>query len=522
MTQNRRILWNIIATYGRSLFALACGLFTSRWALMALGEVDYGLFGVVGGLAVFISFFNNLLAVAVGRFYAFSIGQAKVAGTHGEGLEVCRQWFNTALCIHTIVPLILITIGYPIGDYAVRQWLTIPPDRVEACLWVLRFVCCSCFVGMVSIPFNAMYTAKQYIAELTIYSFVTTSLNVIVLYYMVTHPGVWLAKYALWTCFLAITPQIIIAFRATFIFPECHFNIHYLWNRSRIKAIAYFAGWQCFGSLGTILRGQGLAILVNKYFGPSVNAAQAISNTLAGQCDTLSGCMIGAFAPAITDACGAKDEARMRALAYRACKFGALLILLFAIPLSIELEEVLRLWLVNPPEYVVGLCWCVLAMTFINKTAIGHMLAVNAKGKIAGYQAMLGTCLILTLPLAWLFVALGWGVYSIGYALVLTMAFCAWGRVWFARKLVGMSARYWLFHIMLPLVGVGLISGGIGLLPSLWMAPSFLRVCITTALTEVILLPLAWFVVLTPEERTYVLAGLQKIRNKILKKKAAA
>ena len=47
---NRRMALNIIATYGRSLYALVCGLFISRGGLAALGKTDFGLYGVVGGM----------------------------------------------------------------------------------------------------------------------------------------------------------------------------------------------------------------------------------------------------------------------------------------------------------------------------------------------------------------------------------------------------------------------------------------------------------------------------------------
>ena len=93
MTANKRIFLNIVATYGRSLYALICGLFTARWTLQALGEVDYGLMGVVGGLTAFIAFFNGLLAGAIGRFYAVSVGQSQAKGQETEGLAACRQWF---------------------------------------------------------------------------------------------------------------------------------------------------------------------------------------------------------------------------------------------------------------------------------------------------------------------------------------------------------------------------------------------------------------------------------------------
>ena len=106
MSPNRRILLNIVATYGRSLFALVCGLFSARWVLEALGKEDFCLYGVVGALTIFIAFLNMMLSGALGRYYAFSIGEANRATDEGraaDGLENCRLWFNTALSIHTVV-----------------------------------------------------------------------------------------------------------------------------------------------------------------------------------------------------------------------------------------------------------------------------------------------------------------------------------------------------------------------------------------------------------------------------------
>lgn len=512
MTANRRIFLNIIATYARSLYALVLGLFTARWALAALGQVDFGLYGVVGGLTAFIAFFNGLLATAVGRFYAVSIGAAQK--NSGEGLETCRQWFSIAVFIHTVIPVILMMIGYPIGEWAVRHWLTIPPDRIGSCVWVFRFVCVSCFIGMVNVPFQAMYTAKQYIAELTIYSFATTTLNFLFLYYMVSNPGDWLAKYALWGMLMSVVPQLIICIRAIIVFPECRFKLSYVWSAEKFKELLYYAGWQTFGCLGAMLRGQGLAVLVNKYFGPKVNSAMALGSNVVTHAGTLSSSLIGAFQPAIANAYGAEDMNRMRALSYQACKIGTLLLLFFMIPIAVELPEILRIWLKNPPRYTDGLCWSVMAMVIIDKTSVGHMLAVNARGKIAVYQAFLGGALLLTLPIAWILVHVGWNVYAVGYSMVITMAMCAWGRVWFARRLVGMSARHWLFHIFLPLFIVAAITAGTGLLPRLFMETSFVRVLASGFLVETVLFALSWMILLNKEERNFVGSKIKGLLSK--------
>ena len=479
---------------------------------MALGEVDYGLMGVVGGMTVFITYLNGILAGAIGRFFAIAVGEQQA--NKELGLANSRMWFTTAVVIQTVMPTILLIFCYPVGEWAVRNFLIMPPDRIQDCLWIWRFVCVSCYIGMVSMPWNAMYTAHQYIAELTLYSFATTTLNAIFLYYMVTHPSVWLAKFVFWQCLLAILPNIIIAIRAHYIFQECRIVSRHLACWQNIKVMATYSIWTAWGTLGAVLRGQGIAILINKYFGPKANAGVAVGSGLSGRCNTLSGSMIGAFSPAIFNAWGAKDYERARKLAFRTCKIGTLLILVFALPLSLEISEVLRLWLRNPPNYAAGICLFVMAMNIIDKMAIGHMICVNANGKVATYQAFVGTSVVATLPLAWLLIELGVGVYSVGWAMVVTMTVCALGRVWFARTLVGMSAWYWVKRVCIPLALLIAICLVVGLVPRLFLAPSFLRICTTTFLVEIVLIPFSWFVILDASEKMFVKTRLVTLISK--------
>ena len=512
MTPNARIFLNVVATYGRSLYALAIGLFSGRWVLMALGHEDYGLYGVVGGLTFFLSFLNGLSATAVSRFYAIEVGRA--SKHPGVGLGECREWFNTALMIHVALPFVCVLIGYPIGEWAVRHWLDIPSSRVEASVWVFRFACASCFVGMVNVPFQAMYIAKQYIAELTIYGVVSSTLQAFFSYYIASHPSDWLVRYSAWTCFLSALPQMMICIRALRIFPECWVDLCACWNLARVKRLAQYAGWHAFGALGGLLRGQGIAILVNRHFGVRMNAAMSVANMVNGQAGALAVALQGAFTPAIAQACGAGEEDKMRRLAFRACKFGTLLALMFVLPLSVEITNVMSLWLKDPPCYAAGLCVCMLVGLVVDKSTVGHMSAVNAKGRIALYQFVLGGTLILTLPLAWVFVRIGLGAYSVGWAL-LAMTICsAWGRVWFARRLAGMSIRRWVFGIMLPILFLVISTVCVSLLPAVLMPPTFGRLFVTTGVVEAVVLPLGWFVVLDRDERAYVVDRIAAFRRR--------
>ena len=504
LTDNKRIVLNIAATYGRSLFALVCGIFTGRWVLMSLGHVDYGLFGVVGGLTAFITFFNGVLASAIGRFYAFSVGAAKTATDKEAALIECRAWFNTAVSIHTILPVVLIAVGYPIGSWAIQHFLTIPPERINACVWLFRFVCFSCFIGMVNVPFQAMYTAKQHIAELTIYSFCTTSLNVVFLYVMVTHPGDWLLRYGAWTCCLSVVPQVIICARAIKVFPECKLVPCLMFKISRFKQLGAFACWQIIGIFSCLLRNQGIAILVNKFYGPQVNAAMQVGSTVNGQASSLSGAMTGAFSPAIVTAYGARDLRRMESLVFTMCKFGVLLSMIFVVPLTLELPVVLKLWLKNPPMYAEGFARLFLVLLLLENSTIGHMIAVNASGRIAMYHVCMGSISLLALPIAFCLAYFGGAPYVVTYAVYITVSIYTIARLILARRIVHLPIRPWVFGIMSPAVALFVVAALSGSIPRLFMPASFLRVCVTTVFCEFVFLPLTWFILLSNEERRFV------------------
>ena len=477
---------------------------------MALGEVDYGLVGLVGGLTAFVSFVNELLSMSVGRFYAVAVGAARKENDPTVGIDNCRKWFNTAVLIHTVVPLALIIIGYPLGEWAVRHFLTIPPDRVAACLWVWRFTCLTCFVSMVNVPFNAMYMAKQEIAELTVYGFVTSTLNVLVLYYMITHPCIWIVKYSLWTMLLAIFPQLIIGWRAFVKYPECRFNVAYLYSKQRIKDIVNFACARFWTALSSVVSAQGNAILVNKYLGPAFNASMAIGNTVAGHASSLSGALSGAFWPAIANKAGECDEEAVRQFAFRTCRFGSLLILIFAIPLALEMDEVMRLWLKTPPAFVSVICATILADTVLERMSEGYWMAIMGLGRRVGlYSAWVSVAGFSKFLLAWISFALGFGIYGLCVSIIMARFIAIAVRLVLGRMLVGMSIGYWMSKVFLPigLVAVSVLSFG-------WFArnalgdPSFWRICATTAICEILFLSLCWCLVLSCGERRIVLGRI--------------
>lgn len=502
MTQNKRLVLNTIATYGRSIFGVLCGIFSTRWVLEALGQEDFGLYAVIGGMVMFLSYLNIQLSGAVSRYYAFSIGQAKVAVEEDSGLRECRAWFTTAVLIHTVVPLVLVIVGWPIGVYAIEHgWINVPAARLDACLWVWRFVCIFSFIGMVTVPFQAMYTAKQYIAELTIYSFVQTIARTAFIYYMVINPRDWLVSYALAMGLVGVLPQIAICLRAYKVFPECRIVPSVFRELNRVKHVASYAIWTAIGGMGYVASHECMGILHNNFFGARIVGAFGISQTVAGEAASLTGALQGAFQPAITTAYGAGDIEGVRSMAFRVCKVGTLLTLMFALPMALEIDEILLLWLKTPPPYASQMCLCTLAFIVIEKFSCGHITAVNASGRIAKFQTVRGILRTLVIPLAMVAAYLGWGPVAATAALPLSVAIVDIGDVCMARTCVGMSVRYWVTQIVVPIVVMSILVASIGYMPQFFCQSSLLRIVGTTILVLGTMLPGAWFVVLAKEER---------------------
>ena len=505
MTEKKRIVLNIVVTYGRSLYASVIGLFCGRWALMALGQADFGLIGLIGGLTIFVSFLNNVFASAVGRFYAVKVGEARQIKETEIGIDECRKWFNTALMIHTVVPFVLIAIGYPVVSWLIQHYLTIPSDRISDCIIVWRFTCITCFVSMFNVPFQAMYTAKQEIAELTIYSFVTTTLNAFFFYYMFSHPGFWLVKYAAWLCFIGVVPQLIIAIRAFGKYKECKIITTYLWSVDRYRQLLRFVVAQFWSNFSTVVASQGQAILVNKYMGVVYNASMMIGNTVSSHAQTLSSSLEGAFWPAITNKIGERKDDGVRSLCYMSMRISSVLLLVFAIPLGLEIKEILRLWLVKPPDFSAELCLIILIRAVFERMTIAYATAIYGYGKgVMRYSWSVGWAGISTVLVSWLFFVLGFKMWSIVIGLVFSKLVTVGVRLYLGRILIGFGFWHWVKTVFIPIMIMVVFVVACGSFVSMFMEPSFWRVVVTTIVCEVVLLPICWYLVFSKDEKAFI------------------
>lgn len=511
MIQARRILVNVVASQLRSLAALLCGFLTSRWALAALGEENYGLLGVVTGLSILVALANTTLSNAVCRYFAYSLGEARSLG----GVENCRKWFSLAVCIHLAFAIVLVAFGYPIVVFLIRHFLTIPSEKIELCVSVYRWTCLSSFISMLSVPFKAMYTAKQEIAELTIYSLIQTVVYTIALGYMAFHPGDWFVCVAAWLCFQNSFLNIALAIRAFARFPECRFRKGAC--AGRLEKLLSFSTWEFLGSVSMACRDQGMAVLVNKFLGPQRNASYSIAWTLAGRAQTFANEVDGAFAPAITTAYGARDRESFHKLMMSCCKYSASLVFLVVVPLSLEIREFLVFWLKTPPVQTAASCVLICLSFAVLKLVNGAHYGILATGRNRDLQLLTFVCYTAAIPVSLIGMKCGAGMMSVGIAYMIVSAFLGCGKLFLARRVVGFSIRVWGACVLLPVLLTSLVGLACALPIRLFVQPSLMRM-LTFGGTFVITFVLVGYgVILSGAERRRVRARFVSIIDKLNK-----
>lgn len=454
----KRIIINSVVTYGRSLLGVALTLFSGRWVLQALGARDLGLYSVVGALITFVSFLNIALSTAFARFFAFSIGKGDVRET--------REWFNTALSLYVLLAVLFLAIGWPAGEWAVRRFVNIPPDRLETCVWLFRFSIAATVLNMVAAPYIGMHTAKQNIAELNVWSMLAAVGSFLLAWWLLRYRGDALFLYGLGMTLIACLVAGIQAVRAVRSYPECGLDPQSWWKRDKVREVTLYCGWILFGIMGWLLRSHGITVLLNRMFPPlnfpHVNAAYAIGNQVSSQVQQLSASLHGAMTPEIAASEGRGDRGRVISYATRASKYSVFLLLFFAVPLLLEMDVVLKLWLVNPPQGAAFFCRIFIVAALIERSVSGEWMAICAKGQMALFQLVCGTTLLLTLPLTWLAFRLTGNLKAFAVPFLLISVATVVEYLWMARKLVGMPVMRWVRGVLLPnllVVCVALCAG---------------------------------------------------------------
>lgn len=393
MKAANKVILNTGILYGRMLLTMGISLYTTRLILNALGQTDYGVFNLIAGVIAMLSFLNTAMATSTQRYLSFHQGKGDIA--------MQKLVFGNSVLLHVVIGLFVV-FGLEIaGFFLLDGFLKIPVERLGAAKTVYHYMSATVFFTIVAVPFLGSLTAHENMLWVAIVAVTETMLKLGIASFLFFTTNDKLVIYGLLTASISVFTCALYAAYCLKKYPECELRNIKLWDRKIVKELTSFAGWNLFGSLCSVGRAQGIAILLNLTFGTIVNAAYGIANQVSAQLTFFSATMLRALNPQIMKSEGANNRQRMLRLSMMASKFGFFLLAFIAIPCIFEMPGILRFWLKTVPENTVIFCQLILIGSLVNQTTIGLQSAIQAIGNIKAYQTVVGSVILLNLPVAY-------------------------------------------------------------------------------------------------------------------------
>ncbi len=467
-SNNKRIAKNTLILYLRMIFLMVISLFTSRLVLQILGVENFGIYNAVGGIVSMFALLSGSLTNSVMRFLTIELGR--------KDSERLEKVFSASINVMLILGGVIILLGETIGLWFLNAKMNIPEGRMVAANWVYQCSLLTFVINLLSIPYNASIISHERMgifAYISILEAVLKILLVCLLYFVNADK---LILYAILMFSVAGIIRLIYGFYCKRHFPECTYKkIH---DIGLIKSMTSFAGWNFFGQGANVICSQGINILMNIFYGVTVNAARGVAQQVKGIVYQFVSNFTVALNPQITKSYASGDLVYMHSLIYRGAKLSYFLMLFLIIPLCYEAEAVLRIWLGIVPDYAVLFVQLTLIGTTINVVNETIVKGLHATGNIKKYMLIVGFVELSIFPITYIAFKLGSPVeiaYVISIAIYIILMFL---RVLLIKNQIGMTFREYAQEVFFRIFTVTIVSLIAPSIICCVMEPSLLRLCI--------------------------------------------
>lgn len=410
LKRNKRIAKNTFVLFGRMFFITIINLYTVRLTLKALGVIDYGIYNTIAGVVTSTAFLSSVLALSIQRFYSFALGENKK--------DTLNDIFSISINIALGLSCIIFVFFETFGLWFLHTYLTIPPERMHATIWLYEFSLFSFIFSLIQIPYTAAVFSHE---DMGMYAIISTFecllklISAILLNFIsIEH----LIFYGASNFIISIIIFICYFQKGRKHYPECTYQK--VKNKSLYKKITSFGGWTLYGSLASTSMGQGCTIIINIFWGPFINAALGIAQQVNIAFGSLTNTLLIPFRPAMIKAYAEKNFDYLNSLFYASNKFVMYILLIVSVPMIIEMETIITFWLGETNEITILFCKLMIVYTSLLAMHNPITIIMHATGHVKEYHLPVESITILCLPITWLFYMLG----QLPYYVFISMIIC--------------------------------------------------------------------------------------------------
>lgn len=499
---NKRIAKNTAMLYIRMLLIMAVTLYTSRVVLEVLGVEDFGIYNVIGGVVSMLAFFTSSLSNATQRFLSIQLGR--------ENIVEARKVFNQSLFLYLGITCIILLLAETIGLWFVSEKLVISPEREFAAQCVYQFSLLNILLSILQVPYISAIIARErmsFYAYLGIFDVVSRLLVVYMLLYIQHYDH--LILYAGTLSIVQIVLSLIYIAYCRIHFPEC--RLLGFWNWELVRSISKFIGYNLFGCFAWSAGVQGTNIVLNLFFGPTVNAARAISVQVNAAVVRFTESITTAIKPQIIKSYALGDREYMFRLLEYSSKFGFIFMLIISMPILFYTDYILKLWLVNVPEYASIFVQLMIVESLIGVFIPPLWIMANATGNIKRSQVYGRIFTLAAFPIS--YVILRFDIVDSPIVVFVVLIFMQIGywlySVYDIHLQLGLNLLDYFRKTILPIIGVLIVTIFVLLFVAEFLEDKIFDIFLFVLFSTILIIVTAYSIVMNSKERRYVISQIR-------------
>lgn len=490
--------------YVRMIVIMLVQLYTSRVILQTLGVEDYGIYNIVAAVVVSLTFITGPLSTATQRFLSFELGR--------KNTERIKDIFSMSLIVYAILSVLILIIAETVGLWFLNHKMDIPADRLYAANWVFQFSVMTFIINMLNIPFNAAIIAYEKMSFYAYVSIFEAIAKLAIVYFLLLYSGDQLILYGILVTVVTLSITSIYKIYCNKYIRDI--KIKLVRDKSLLKQLLSFSGWSLFGSIASMSADQGLNLLLNLFFGVTVNAAMGIAAQVSAAVNQFVTNFQTAFRPQLVKSYAEGNTPYLHGLICKSSKFSFLLLFMVVCPILFNIDFILHLWLGdNVPEYAAVFCRLMLIYALIESLSGPFWMTVQATGRIKKYQLCISMLIFSNIVLSYFFLKSGFSSETVLIIKCCMAVLYLITRLYFVKNLVGIPVAIFGTQVIVPLFLISCIDIGILLTTQNYIQKSPLSIfIISTLIFYATHIYTTYFIGLSVNERNLLSKG---IKNKI-------
>ena len=504
--KNKRIAKNSFFLYFRMSLLLFIGLYTSRVTLDVFGVEDFGLYNLVGGIITISVFVSSSMALSAERFLAYAIGL--------DNSTEIKETFSMSVNIHVIIAAIILILGETIGLWFVNTQLVIPADRVLAANIIYQTSVISFIISIVATPYNSIIIANE---QMNFFALVSILQAVLKLLFVIFLPFVNYDKLVVYSLLMMLPAVLYFCmnyFFSTTHYKECRFQ--WYWSKRRFYKMFSFAGYSTFGNMATAIVTQGQSVLLNIFYGPTLNAVRGLAMQVSVAVNSFVNGTYTAVNPQIIKSYAQKDYNYFHKLIYNSTIIGYGMLFLLSVPIFIEADFILGIWLKETPPYTVIFIRLMLINALIYNFVVPSWMAIQATGEVFRIHITTGIINLLNILITYII----WKIVSVPpysiYIVNIFVSLCMQiATIFIQRKQLEINVTDYLKKVVSPVLVASLIAIIPPLMIAEQMEDGILSFFVVSTISVVCSIMSFYVFCLTPEIKTYIKDAVKKMYAKL-------